>query len=501
MPNIDPAKRVRRDIYKKLWKHQRGGFNLAVKNNAMLFDMGMGTGKTLMELAFIDVSLFGRVVIACPKSVIKVWKKEFDAWSPDAGRFAFLDRGSVAQKAKTVKDLLEITQLTGERMIVVVNYDSMWREPLKRVFYNSTWDLCICDEGHRIKSPGSKVSQFFKAFGKRCHRRHVLSGTPMPNGPLDIYGVYRFLDPSIFGTEYSAFRAGYAVPNPQNEHHIIRYVNVEDFQRKVNTIRYHVGREVLDLPDAVHRVIPFELSSKARRVYDDLSNDMYAIIEKLKKARSQSSPPALSLVVGDDPGDDDSSSVTVDNVLVKSMRLQQIASGFVPIDDEHGKGDPNNLETLDDGRAVVLRELLEDLGNQPVVIFARFHYDLDQIIDVCGKLGITVAELSGRRKELEKFQDGQVDAIAVQITAGAEGIDLTRAEHAIFYSHTNAYALYEQALCRTDRPDAAKRKDVTRYFHHIVCENSIDEKIRQSYAMKCSLIDLFLGGTEKRAAA
>ena len=61
------------------------------------------------------------------------------------------------------------------------------------------------DESHRAKAAGSKVSKFLALLGKRVHYKMCLSGTPMANSPLDVYGQYRFLDSSIFGTNHYLF--------------------------------------------------------------------------------------------------------------------------------------------------------------------------------------------------------------------------------------------------------------------------------------------------------
>ena len=55
----------------------------------------------------------------------------------------------------------------------------------------------VLDESHRIKSPGSRVSLYCTALGKRVPYRMALTGTPAHTSPLDVYAQYRFLDPGI----------------------------------------------------------------------------------------------------------------------------------------------------------------------------------------------------------------------------------------------------------------------------------------------------------------
>ena len=73
------------------------------------------------------------------------------------------------------------------------------------------------------KSPGSRVSLYCTALGKRVPYRMALTGTPAHNSPLDVYAQYRFLDPGIFGTNFSAFRDRYAVMGGYGGYQVIAY--------------------------------------------------------------------------------------------------------------------------------------------------------------------------------------------------------------------------------------------------------------------------------------
>jgi len=80
----------------------------------------------------------------------------------------------------------------------------------------------------KLKSAGSKVSMFFKALRPKTKKRIGLSGTPTPNSPLDIYGIYRFLDPDIFGTSYQRFQMKYALMGGFENYTVLKIINQQE---------------------------------------------------------------------------------------------------------------------------------------------------------------------------------------------------------------------------------------------------------------------------------
>src|SRR5690606_39980694 len=60
-------------------------------------------------------------------------------------------------------------------------------------------------------------------LGKRVPYLMALTGTPAHNSSLDVYAQYRFLDPGIFGTRFSAFRGRYAVMGGYGGYQVIAY--------------------------------------------------------------------------------------------------------------------------------------------------------------------------------------------------------------------------------------------------------------------------------------
>jgi SNF2 family DNA or RNA helicase len=426
----------------ELWPHQREAVSTALAKRRVLWDMGMGTGKTRAALAVFLESGAKLALVIAPRAVCRVW-------SHQAGEDVamVLDTGSVASK-------LERARADAQRPRVwVINYESAWREPMAGWLLKQPFDLLILDEAHKLKSPGGKASRFCARLSARIPRVLALTGTPLPQGPMDAYGLYRAIDPQVFGTNFLRFRNQYAVMGGYENRQIIGYKNTEDFAIKFDSRRYAASRDVLTLPPAVHAEIPLTLPPGVMRTYRRLEVDLIAEVG--------------------------AGVVTAANALVKLLRLQQITSGFL-------QDDGGNIATLHDAKAEALAEILDGLpADEPLVVFARFHRDLDAIARVAPH---GCLELSGRRNQLADWQACKAPVLAVQIGAGAEGVDLTRSCRAVFWSLGFSLAQYEQALARTHRPG----QDRTCFYHHLIVSGSVDEKVYRALRDKRNVIEYVL---------
>ena len=179
--------------------------------DAPLLAMAMGTGKSKTAIDLCQNSGGKRFLILCPKSVVRVWPGEIQrhsavSWNPEV---LALDNGGVKRRAGEAQKRLESQD--GRPVVVVLNYESAWREPMASLLLGVMWDAVIYDESHRIKAPQGKASKFCASLFRHSKKRIALTGTPLPHSPLDAYGQFRALDPGIFGNSFVAFRARYAV--------------------------------------------------------------------------------------------------------------------------------------------------------------------------------------------------------------------------------------------------------------------------------------------------
>jgi SNF2 family DNA or RNA helicase len=437
----------------ELWPHQAEAVEWLDGRAVGYLHVDMGGGKTRVVIEHIARRGFKKVLVVCPKSVGRVWVEELKKWWPAPRPVEPVDLtdGPVAARSKA----LESVGRDNLTRVVITNYDSFWREPLRKAILQAGFELVVYDEAHRLKSPGGRASLFAAYLRKVIPNRLALSGTPMPHSPLDIYAQFRALDPSIFGTSFVLFRSRYAVmvggfgSVPQM---VVGFKNLNELANKMGQITFHVGPERITRPQVLDVPRYCVLEPKARRAYSDMENELIAEVE--------------------------AGTITAANALVKLLRLQQITSGVARTDDGRDVRVSSAKENL-------LADILEDIPEaEPVVVFCRFIADLEAVHTVGNRLGRRVCELSGRRDELATWQSGGAPILAVQYRAGSLGISLTRARYGIFYSLSWSLGEYQQARARLVRP--GQTRPVT--FFHLVAVDTIDEVMLRALEGKAEVI-------------
>lgn len=418
-----------------LWPHQEEAIRFAEPRDACYLDMVMGAGKSRVALELLERWDTQRVLIVCPKSVIGVWRREYARWRAQR-KLTILDRGNVARKA----------EIAAAAQAVCVNYESAWKEPLGALLRSRQWDCIVFDEAHRIGSQKARVSRW--SWGLKAKHKLCLSGTPMDN-PLNLWSQFLFLDGGrTFGNRFHPFRMRYAttrtlpgVPVPV----VVGYKNLHELSAKFRESAFRVDQEALNLLPATMSDVPVTLSPACRRTYKRFETAFYADVDK--------------------------GHISADNALVHLLRLQQITSGYVPNDDGESL-------CVSQDKQDALIDILKDLPeSEQVVVFARFHTDLDQIMDAADKLRRPFRELSGRRQtalnDHAQLEDVPGQLVGVQMRAGSVGVDLSRAAYAVYFTLGFSLRDYQQSLARLHRP--GQNRHVT--FLRLVAEDSVDAKV------------------------
>jgi len=430
------------------YQHQIHAFNLGITLDAAAYFMEMGAGKTLPAIAVAGYRWLrgqvNRLLIVCPASVMPVWKQEFEKCSAIQYRVVVLD-GPVKKRQEILANWQDSLGLD----VAVINYEGA-RNMVDDLL---TWkpDMLIMDEAHRCKTPGSQQSKAMARIARVARYKLSLTGTPITNSPLDVYGIYRALDPSIFGTSFFAFKNRYAIMGGWENKQVVGYQRVEELAAKIHRIAFRVRKdECLDLPEMVDVYRTCNLEPKAQALYDQMRKESVAELEA-------------------------GETVIATNVLSKLLRLSQIAGGFL------------DGEQVSAAKLSLLGEILDDLQGAKAVIFVRFTKEKEAIEKMLAKKKIDFVSLDGSTKMkdrgdlVERFQSDDTCQVFVgQIAAAGTGITLHAASTAIFYSCSFSYADLDQARSRLHR--SGQRHPVTNIF--LTARGTVDEKIHAALAEK-----------------
>ena len=440
----------------KPWAHQQLAYeklqtNLTEKPGFALF-MDMGTGKSKVVIDYLNNSENNMILILCPKTVAGVWPREFRKHAVDNYRIFNLS-GLTKRKRESELQRIDQEKNRGNKVVVILNYESAYREPFKPWSYKQKFDLLILDESHKIKAPGGKASRYCARLAQKCSEKNILlTGTPLPHSPQDIYAQFRAMNPDVYGFSVTRFRNKFSHQWGQYQSQRTWFTDGE-YSEKIHDNSYQVKAvDALDLPEAIHEDIDIILPAKAKKIYRELEEEFIVWL-------------------------DNGQEVTAANALVKLLRLQQLTGGFIHSEDKTYK--------IHDEKIEAVLEIIDDIS-EPVVIFTKFRAELDTLRKELENKKYKVKELSGRHSDLGEgaTYPKNCDVLLVQIQAGGVGIDLTRARICIYYSVGFNRGDYEQSLARVHRPGQNNKV----IYYHLEAPGTIDKYIRKNLKAKGDMV-------------
>ena len=421
----------------------------------------MGCGKTLTAIAVAgaayEMGAIEKVLVVAPTSVCAVWPKEFE----DYATFKYKVNVMLGDKKQRLKELEALKAFPFKALkVAVINYESTWRDGIFEALMDWKPDLVIADESQRIKTHDAQQSKAMHKLGDIAKYKLILSGTPVQNNAIDIFSQYRFLDPTVFGLNYYAFRGRYAIMGGFSNRQIIGYKDLDELIKKEHSIAYRVTKdEALDLPEQTFLTRYITMDTKDKNLYTQIKKNSFAELE----GGGQISAPT---------------------VLTKLLRLQQFTGGFIQADDGAKpelvfKGKLNALEDIFDDYVI-------DEGKK-LVVFCRFRPEIDLIQKLMDKKKIRYCSIYGdikiddRGDIVKEFQTNpEVKVFLAQIDTAGLGITLTAADTCLYYSENFNYAAYSQSLARIHR--IGQRNCCT--YIHLVVKGTIDETVLKALAKK-----------------
>jgi SNF2 family DNA or RNA helicase len=460
-----------------LYPHQEVdvGF-LAVSKRALLAHE-MGCGKTPSAVsAMCILDRLGRdtlpALVVCPNSMKLTWSREIRRWFPEAepvvlGRVLKKGTWKAASSAERCKQIAELP----ENGVLISNFEVLRRHTRLAPYGSVALNRCkkcggqsevretncethlrelnevnfatvIIDEAHRMKDPKAKQTRAIWAAAPEANYRWALTGTPITNHPGDLWSILHLIAPEEWPAR-SRYVDRFALIsyNPFGGLDIVgvRPDTAEEFFAGVDPhFRRVTKAEVLKfLPPKVRESRYAEMSAKQAKAYTDMDDEMITKLE-------------------------DGGVIIATNTLTEATRKLQFSSAYCTVNDanEIVLSEPSNK--LD-----ALEEILEDLGDKPVVVAALSR----QLIALAGKRlekrGISHAFIVGglsdeeRQAAIDRFQAGQVRVMLMTLQAGGVGITLTRADTMIFLQRSWSMVDNVQAEARIHRIGSEQHSVIT----------------------------------------
>jgi SNF2 family DNA or RNA helicase len=445
--------------------HQRLAASLLLANPAFALFMEMGTGKTKVVIDVVGHLATSwadwhvnrkKTLVVCPLSVVENWKVEAAKHQPTLGALPL--KGSIAQKKK---QLLQALADPDGPEIIVTNYESVWR--MEDELGKINLGALVLDESTKIKTRTSQQAKAIVRLGKKAERRYILTGTPMPNGPMELFNQIKFLDPTIFGTSFLSFRDRYAVMGGFKNYQIVGWKNMPELSAKLAGISYRVRKsECLDLPDKLYKEYRLDMTDEQALAYDKMATELVTEIEGTE--------------------------VSVSVVLAKLAKLRQITSGFA-----YGPGG-KPLAFKTNPKLTQLNEILEPVFREghKVVIWTTFQHEMNLIMELIQKKwpDFHIARFDGsvpqeiRAEQIKAFQeDSRMRVFLGQQRTGGLGITLTAGDYCIYFSNDFSP---EYRLQTEDRLHRIGQKNNVTYVD-LIMRNTIDVTIQRMLRKKQEL--------------
>lgn len=396
----------------------------------------MGLGKTVITLTAIK-SLFNdfamdRVLIVAPLRVARdTWPAELRKWDHLAGLTYSVVVGTRSEREAALAADADIYIINRENLPWLVQNMRGW-----------PFDMVVLDELSSFKNHKAKRFRALKARRKNIRRIVGLTGTPAPNGLLDLWAQYRLLDQGKrLGRFITHYRDKFFVPDQRNQYQVFSwkpregaedeiYGLIGDMTMSMKTVDH------LQLPPVTSTRVTVSMSGRERTVYEQLKHDMVV---------------SLGGEV-----------IDASNAATLSGKLLQLASGAIYTPD-------HDVVRVHDRKLDALEDLIEQANGQPLLVAYWYKHDAERIRE---RIPSAVdLKTSG---DMSAWNEGRIPVALIHPASAGHGLNLQSGGHLlIWFSLTWSLELYEQTNARLYRQGQQMPVSIM----HIVTAGTVDEAV------------------------
>lgn len=462
-------------IMTALHPFQRAGAKfLSTARQALLADE-MGLGKSIQTIAAMEAigNAAYPALVVCPNSMRYTWAEEFRKWAPAREVVVLAD--TAAPRKKQIDALV-----AGEAEVAVVNYEKL-RTLTRLAGYGSinltdkektpgplndvVFKTVVADEAHRAKDPKAKQTRALWFMGYQAENRFALTGTPVANGPEDLWSLMRFIAPHEFPAK-TKFIERYALQS-WNVFGFMQVIGIREelkdelFKIVDPRMMRRVKQQVLpQLPPKIYTTRTVTMTAKQKTAYEAIRKEMVAELESGTLLTTNPLTKMTRLLqfasCSGDMGEP-AFGVKVNGQLInapthptreqaESWATQTYAGHEIEVVDQTPL-----ILSEPSCKADALEEIIAETGDQQIVVFMESR----QLLDICSarlvKAGYNIGAIHGgvsaldRATVVNEFQAGKLKAILLTLGAGGEGLTLTAAHTSVFLQRSFSLIKNSQA--------------------------------------------------------
>lgn len=419
--------------------------NFIIENKKSGLFLDMGLGKTVITLTAIFDLMFdyfeiAKVLVIAPLRVAEsTWDAEIEKWE-------HLKDLKVSKVLGTKKKRIEALKEKAD--IYIINRENVkWLVDL--LVKDWPFDMVVIDELSSFKS--HKAGRF-KALKKirPCMKRVVgLTGTPAPNGLLDLWAQIYLLDGGErLGRTITSYRDRYFNPDKRNQHIIFSYKVKENAEEEIYEKLEDIcvsmkAEDYLHMPYRINNKIAVTLPKKIKEKYKQLEKDLLLPLED--------------------------SDIVANNAAALTNKLLQFSNGAIY--DENG-----DVEEVHDEKLKALDELIEAANGKPVLVFYSYKHDKDRIIKHLKNVRVLES-----KEDIDAWNKGEIPIMLTHPASAGHGLNLQAGGSIIvWFGLTWSLELYQQANARLHRQGQKENVIV----HHIIAKGTVDEDVMRALDKK-----------------
>lgn len=426
----------------------------------LLLDMGMG--KTVVSLTAADKLLndyfaVRKVLVIAPlKPAKETWLPEIKKWDHLQYLTASLVIGSKQSRVAALEQDADIYIINRENVAWLTN-------ELSSIGNAWDFDMVVIDELSSFKSSKSQRFKALKKYITLSKRVVGLTGTPAPNGLIDLWSQIYLLDSGErLGRTVSGYRERYFLPDKRNQTTIFSYKPKEESEKaiydKISDICVSMSAEDwLEMPERIDTVQHIKLSDKELKLYEEFEKEQY-----------------LEFINGQ---------VTAATAAALTNKLLQFSNGAMYLDD-------GSYKVTSDKKLEALAEIVDTSQGQPILCFYSYRHDCERIL----------RKFKGAKKlesadDIRDWNDGKIPLLLAHPAGAGHGLNLqTGGNIIVWFGLTWSLELYQQANARLYRQ--GQKNSVI--IHHLVTDGTVDKRVLDSLQGKREVQDELLESLKEK---
>jgi len=426
----------------KPYDYQTFATNFVLEHPACGLILDMGLGKSVITLTalwslLLDSFDVGKVLVVAPKRVAEnTWPSELAKWEHLDGLTWSLVLGSEKERRAALQRRAKIYIINRENVAWLVDN------------YHWDFDTLVIDELSSFKSSKAQRFRALKRVRPRISRVIGLTGTPQPNGLLDLWPQMYLLDMGQrLGRFVGGYRERFFLPDKRNREVIYSYKPKEGAEEKIYELISDIcismkATDYLEMPELVSSQVEVKMSAKERKLYEDFERDM-----------------VLHLKDGD---------LDAVNAAALSGKLVQMANGAV-------YGDNRKVHHIHGRKLDALEDIIEAANGKPLLVAYWFKHDLERI-----RQRFDVRAID-RPEDIADWNAGKIPVALIHPASAGHGLNLQDGGSSIvWFGLTWSLELYQQLNARLWR----QGQKHTVVVQHLVTAGTHDEDIVRALEQK-----------------